>query len=743
MTLSQRARIVERRTYLRPIDETDGQTVYETPDQAIDRQIRHQRWLWQRAKAGMVRDWDRAALMAEHLLFVNKQNCPWKLTELTAEEEAELEELRGYLTRREATLAGRTRWLGGTEVSRTREASQFNCSFLEVRTVHDVVDVFWLLLQGCGVGFRPVVGTLNGFGHFIPAIDVIQSIRGAGDKGRKENRETWDPQSGVWTIQIGDSAEAWAKAVGKLVAGKYKARKLVLDFSEIRGPGGRLKGYGWVCSGYGQLATAMQAIAHIFNKRAGQLLTRIDILDIINHLGTTLSSRRSSQIALMPYGDPEWEDFASAKKDYYLHEDRRQRAQSNNSLMFYHKPTRYQLRRLFKLMEESGGSEPGFYNAEEARRRAAYFKGTNPCGEILLGDKSFCNLVEIDAGKFNGREEALWRCVDVLARANYRQTCVNLDDGVLQRAWHEMNEFLRLCGVGITGIVRWEHHMEPEAWQVLRRAAQQGADSMADELGMPRPKLTTTIKPSGTASKSISMEGDEVTEGVHKPLGRFIFNWVIIPKADELTSILKDAGYRYIPHPADPTAEIFCLPVEYSNIKFDRVEKTVWRKRPKMVSMMSGEAWKRGGDFNGNEPLYLHDGAIPSQLDEVSVPEQVAVEINTDSAVSQLERYKVVMENYVDHNCSITVSYGPDEVPDIIDWIADNWSSYVGVSFLYRTDPSKTAADLGHPYLPQEVVDEQTYREYVATLRPFDLEQAGSGAVIELESCAGGACPIR
>ena len=692
MSLSDRAQIVERRTYLRPIDPEN--TRYETPDEAIDRQIQHQRWLWQRAKAGMVRLAPDQAWLQYPETEVDEGG--WLLATLTAKEEAELEELRGYLTRREACLAGRTRWLGGTPISRSREASQFNCSFLEVRTVHDVVDVFWLLLQGCGVGFRPVVGTLNGFGHAIPEVEVIPSTRDMNEKGRKTNKETWDPKTGEWRIQVGDSAEAWAKSIGKLVAGKHKARKLVLDFTEIRGAGGRLNGYGWVCSGYKQLARAMQAIASIFNSRAGQLLTRIDILDIVNHLGTTLSSRRSSQIALMDFGEPEWEDFADAKKDYYLHEDRKQRAQSNNTIMFRSKPTRYQLRNLFRRMKENGGSEPGFYNAAAALRRAVYFVGTNPCAEILLGRYSFCNLIEVDVGKFNGREEDLWRCTYILARANYRQTCVNLDDGILQRAWHEMNEFLRLCGVGITGIVRWENHLEPDALRRLRLEAEAAACGMADDLGMPHPKNVTTIKPSGTASKTMSMVGDEVTEGVHKPLGRFIFNWVIVPKADDLCQKLKYANYRFIEHPHDDTSEIFCLPVEYSNIDFDKVETA-----------------------------------------------HGVVEVNLDSAVTQLERYKLMMDHYVDHNCSITVSYSDDEVEDIIDWIADNWDHYVGVAFLYRTDPTKTAADLGHPYLPQEVVTEAAFRDYTVQLLPLDMSSDQGDEMLALEECAGGACPVR
>jgi ribonucleoside-triphosphate reductase len=102
-----------------------------------------------------------------------------------------------------------------------------------------------------------------------------------------------------------------------------------------------------------------------------------------------------------------------------------------------------------------------------------------------------------------------------------------------------------------------------------------------------------------------------------------------------------------------------------------------------------------------------------------------------------------MMDNYVDHNCSVTISYDPTEIPMIIDWILDNWDTYVGVSFIYRNDPTKTAKDLGYAYLPQEVVTEELYREYLATLQPVDLDQGNSLLELEGDECATGACPIR
>jgi ribonucleoside-triphosphate reductase len=116
--------------------------------------------------------------------------------------------------------------------------------------------------------------------------------------------------------------------------------------------------------------------------------------------------------------------------------------------------------------------------------------------------------------------------------------------------------------------------------------------------------------------------------------------------------------------------------------------------------------------------------------------------VNLESAIEQLERYKMLMKNYVDHNASVTISYDKDEVEDIIDWLQANWDNYVGVSFLYRNDPTKTAKDLGYPYLPQEVVTKEVYEQYMATLKPLDFGDKVSNSDLE-EDCAGGVCPIR
>lgn len=652
--ISARAQILTRRTYNRPLNK-DG-TIFETWEQTVGRVMAHQQWLWERA--------------------LNKP-----LNEVQLQE---LDELEVLMLERKASCSGRTLWLGATDIARSREASQFNCSFTAAETIYDLVDILWLLLQGCGVGVKPVVGTLTGFRREIRSLEIIRSTR-TGKGGLENNVETWDEKTKVWTIKVGDSAEAWAKSIGKLVAGKYPAKKLILDFSELRPAGMRLSGYGWISSGDSAISKAYKAIFNILNSRADMLLTKINIMDIVNWLGTILSSRRSAEIILFEYGEPEWKEFAVAKKDWYAR-GMEHRTQSNNSLVFYKKPTKEQLLHIFKLMEEGGGSEPGFINGEAALSRAPWFAGCNPCVEILLGNKSFCNLFEIDVGKFAGENASLHRAVYIVARANYRQTCVDLRDGILQEAWHLNNEFLRLCGVGLTGIVK-RPDLNGYDYKYLNRMATYGSYSMADELGTPRPKNTTTIKPSGTLSKIM-----DTTEGGHKPLGKYIFNNVQFGKHDPLIELLKNANYNVFNHPTDDTSILVTLPVSYEDVEFETV--------------------------NG-------------------------VEVNLESAIEQLERYKLLLNNWSDQNVSVTISYDKGEVEDIVEWLLNNWSFYVGVSFIYRNNPTKSAKDLGYLYLPQEVVSREMYEEYISKLLPIDMDAGNSFDQLISDECVSGVCPVK
>jgi len=341
----------------------------------------------------------------------------------------------------------------------------------------------------CGVGFRPVVGSLTGFRNFIPEFEIIQSPN-LTEKGREANEEHWDPSTKTWTVSVGDSAEAWAKSIGKLLAGKYPAKKLILDFSQIRKPGIRLKNYGWLSQGSIGLTKAYTEVYKILNAKADSLLSEMDILDIINLLGTVLSTRRSAQIAVMDDYNPIVYEFSEAKMGIWEPGGKSHRSQSNNSVIFWKKPTKPELRKWFDKINRGGNGEPGLINGQQLRARAPWAVGMNPCAEILLPNKGFCNLVSIDVLKFKGDTKGLHYAAKIVARANYRQTVVDFRDGVLQEAWHLNNEHLRLCGVSAMGIAG-RPDMRAYEWRTLDRVATSAAYSMADELGLPHPKNVT------------------------------------------------------------------------------------------------------------------------------------------------------------------------------------------------------------------------------------------------------------
>lgn len=210
---------------------------------------------------------------------------------------------------------------------------------------------------------------------------------------------------------------------------------------------------------------------------------------------------------------------------------------------------------------------------------------------------------------------------------------------------------------------------------------------MALELGLPVPKAITTVKPSGTLSKVA-----DCSEGIHTPLGQFLINNVSFSEHDALLPRLEAAGYRIFDHPTQPDAKLVAFPVSYPS-----------------------------GHFTS------YDGMA----------------INMETAIDQLNRYKLLMDNYVDHNCSTTISYDPAEVPGIVQWLHENWDSYVGVAFLPRVDPTKTAKDLGYSYLPQEVITWGAYEQYTRTLKPVDFENVPAEMSDLEDGCSTGACPVR
>ena len=192
-------------------------------------------------------------------------------------------------------------------------------------------------------------------------------------------------------------------------------------------------------------------------------------------------------------------------------------------------------------------------------------------------------------------------------------------------------------------------------------------------------------------------------EGVHKPEAMYLFNWVGFGKEDPKVEKLKTAGYKVMDNTADETGAgcLICLPVNFEGGDFTKVNVT---------------------HKDGSEEI---------------------LDLNTETAIEQLERYRKIQLYYCDQNVSNTIYYKQEEKDVIVDWLLDNWDIYVGVSFLFKNDPTVSAADLGFNYLPQEYVNKETFYEYFNSLSEIEWDDTDYESELEDEGCATGACPIK
>jgi len=112
------------------------------------------------------------------------------------------------------------------------------------------------------------------------------------------------------------------------------------------------------------------------------------------------------------------------------------------------------------------------------------------------------------------------------------------------------------------------------------------------------------------------------------------------------------------------------------------------------------------------------------------------------SAIEQLENYTLFMENYVQHNCSITVHVRNDEWEGVEQWVWEHWDDVVALSFLSLDDNF-------YDLLPYEAIEKEEYDKRANTMKRFypDLLSKYEKSEVEIdlgeEKCESGACPIR
>ncbi len=556
-------------------------------------------------------------------------------------------------------LSGRTLWVGGTPVAEKYPMANYNCAFTVVNDFVAYHDLFYLLMVGSGVGVRVLKSDADQLPPVRTDLKILHKSYDPVPAGERLEYTNLTFQRDTATLAIGDSKEGWAQALTRyfelITNREYEGvTTLVVNYDSIRPKGERLKTFGGTASGSGSMMTMLDKIHKVVTAagaRDGAVRTQlrpIDLLDIANIIGENVVSggvRRTSEIGLVDADD---ETCIQAKSNLYrqvnghweIDKSIAHRQMSNNSIFYREKPTREKLHWHIQQMRYSG--EPGWINEEAGLKRRPNFCGCNPCGEILLDSNGLCNLTTVNVMAFVGEDgtldkAGLLEAQRLSARAGYRMTCRELE----MYRWDRVQKRDRLLGCSLTGwqdmvnATGMDRAQQAELLDALRAEARKAADEMAAQLGGNRPLLVTTLKPEGTLSLLPT-----VSSGVHYSHSPYYIRRVRITATDPLCRVCEELGYPVLPEvgqdPEDPTTKVLEFPV----------------KAP---------AGRVKGDV---------------------------------TAIEQLENYKMFMEHYVDHNCSITVHVRDNEWDDVEQWVWDHWDDVVALSFLSYDDSFYDSAAL-------------------------------------------------
>ncbi len=603
-------------------------------------------------------------------------------------------------------LSGRTLWVGGTPVAELYPMANYNCAFTVIDSFTAYHDLFYLLMVGSGVGVRVLQSDADKLPPVRTDLEILhKSYDPVPPYARLEYTDLTFAHDTA-TLNVGDSKEGWAQALTHyfdlLSNREYrKIHRLIVVYDSIRPKGERLRTFGGTASGFGSMMAMIDKIHKVITaagQREGAVwvpLRPIDLLDIANIIGENVVSggvRRTSEIGLIDADD---QACIQAKSNLYrqvrgrweIDKSIAHRQMSNNSIFYRKKPTREKLHWHLQQMRYSG--EPGWINEEAGAKRRPNFSGCNPCGEILLDSNGLCNLTTVNVMAFvkDGKldRDALLEAQRLSVRAGYRMTCRALE---LHR-WNAVQQRDRLLGCSLTGsqaignAAGLAREAQIALREELRRTAHDAAKSIAERLGGRTPLLVTTLKPEGTLSLLPT-----VSSGVHYSHAPYYIRRVRITAADPLCKVCEELGYPVLPEvgqdPDDPTTKVVEFPV----------------KAP--------------------------EGRVKADV----------------SAIEQLETYKMFMEHYVDHNCSITVHVRENEWDAVEQWVWDNWDDVVALSFLSYDDSF-------YELMPYEAISKEEYERRLAEMKPFNpsllsrYEQQETELDIGDSECVNGVCPVR
>jgi len=558
------------------------------------------------------------------------------------------------------------------EALKRENIAGYNCSYVAVDRPQAFDEILYVLMNGTGVGFsveRQYVNELPSIADEFHPTDT--------------------------TITVADSKLGWAKALKELVGMLYIGQIPRWNLDKIRPAGAPLKTFGGRASGPEPLESLFNFTVTIFQNAAGRKLSSLEAHDIVCKIAEVVvvgGVRRSALISLSNLSD---DRMRHAKSGQWWNENP-QRSLANNSAAYSEKPDMGIFMDEWKALYDSKSGERGIFNRESAvwmaskngrRNTEDYEFGTNPCSEIILRSKEFCNLSEVVVRTSDTRESLLEKVRLATILGTIQSTLVNFK--YVSKAWQKNCEEERLLGVSLTGIMdckltngKGPHGSLGAILTDLRNVAIDTNKEFAKKLGINQSVAVTCVKPSGTVSQLT-----DSASGIHARHNPYYVRTVRGDKKDPLTKMMVDQGF----------------PVE------DDV------MNPSHTSVFS----------------------FPHKVDNGAV-------FRTDmTAIEQLELWKTYQEHWCEHKPSVTISVKENEWLVVGAWVYENFNYMSGVSFLpfsdhtYKQAPyqdcSKQEYEMLLDKMPK-VVEWNKLSEYEETDNTIGSQEL---------ACAAGFCEIQ
>jgi len=537
-------------------------------------------------------------------------------TQLTS---AEIAGLRAAILTQEVMPSMRLMQFAG-EACASNCVYAYNCAYIAPRCWRDFVEVMFVLMCGVGVGFSVEHSCVS-------ALPAIQTQSGT----------TLPPH------RVNDNKTGWCDALLLGLQTWSSGADVTFDLRDLRPMGARLHTSGGRSGGPQPLRTLLDYVRQLMLSNQGRQLTTLQVYDLLCKIGEQVvigGIRRSAMLSLSDVDDVALRDAKRGK--FYSSEP--QRAIANNSAVYNTRPTQEQFAREWQALRTSGTGERGIFNRGSLikhmppRRLQAWraqgvteneqlqgFLGTNPCGEIILQSKQFCNLTEVIARPHDTLESLQRKVRFAALLGTYQATLTEFP--YLSQQWQQNCEAERLLGVSLTGMWDCEPCRDPKVLAQLQTLAIAVNAEYAQRFNINPATSVTCIKPSGTVSQMV-----DCAAGMHPRFARYYLRRVRIASTDALLQLLQSQGI-----PCGPDV---------------------------------GQAGGQATTFVVEFPVQAPEGAILSEsLD----------------ALQQLQFFKLVKTSYTEHNSSITIYVAESEWQQVEQWVYANWDVVGGITFLPRS----------------------------------------------------------